>query len=151
MLLGPLAGRQMSEFLGPMVERELDLLARANRLPPMPDELLEAGGEYKIEYESPLARAQRAEEGVAIVRTFEALGPLAALHPQVFDNFDLDETARTLGEINGMQAKLMRDPKDVAALRDERQSQQEEAVAAQTAPGLAGAAKDVASIMQGAA
>jgi hypothetical protein len=151
MLLGPLAGRQMSEFLGPMVERELDLLARANKLPPMPDELLEAGGEYKIEYESPLARAQRAEEGVAIVRTFEALAPIATLHPEVFDNFDLDETARTLGEINGMQAKLMRDAKDVVAMREERQQQQEEAVAAQTAPGLAGAAKDVASIMQGAA
>ena len=71
MLLGPLAGRQMSEFLGPMVERELDLLARAGQIPPMPQELAEAGGEYKIEYDSPLARAQRAEEGVAIVRTFE--------------------------------------------------------------------------------
>lgn len=151
MLLGPLAGRQMSEFLGPMVERELDLLARAGRLPEMPPELAEAGGEYKIEYESPLARAQRAEEGVAIVRTFETLVPLAELRPDVFDNFDLDETARTLGEINGMQAKLMRDPKDVLAMREEREEQRQAAVAAEMAPGIAGAAKDVASIAQGAA
>jgi hypothetical protein len=151
MLLGPLAGRQMSEFLGPMVERELDLLARAGRLPPMPDELLEAGGEYKIEYESPLARAQRAEEGVAIVRTFEALVPVSALHPEVFDNFDLDETSRTLGEINGMAAKLMRDPEEVEAIREQRMQAEQAAAMAQAAPGLAKAGKDVASIVQGAA
>lgn len=151
MLLGPLAGRQMSEFLGPMVERELDLLARSGRLPQMPDELAEAGGEYKIEYESPLARAQRAEEGVAIVRTFEALTPLATLKPEVFDNFDTDETARTLGEVYGMAAKLIRDPKDVDAIREDRAQQQEAMAAAQLAPGIAKGAKDVASIAQGAA
>ncbi len=151
MLLGPLAGRQMSEFLGPMVERELDLLARAGRLPPMPDELLEVGGEYKIEYESPLARAQRAEEGVAIVRTLETLLPMAEMQPEVFDNFDLDETVRALGEINGMAAKLMRDPEDVAAMREARAQAQQAAQMAEMVPGLAKGAKDVASIVQGAA
>lgn len=151
MLLGPLAGRQMSEFLGPMVERELDILARTGRLPPMPDELAEAGGEYKIEYDSPLARAQRAEEGVAIVRTLETLVPMAEAHPEILDNFDLDETARTLGEINGMAAKLMRDPEEVAAMRESRAQQQQAAQLAEFAPGLAKAGKDVASIAQGAA
>jgi hypothetical protein len=151
MLLGPLAGRQMSEFLGPMVSRELDLLARTGRLPEMPPELYEAGGEYKIEYDSPLARAQRAEEGVAIVRTFETLIPLAELQPDVFDNFDLDETVRTLGEINGMAAKLMRDPAKVIEMRDERAEKQQAAQLTEAAPMLAGAAKDVASIAQGAA
>ncbi len=151
MLLGPLMGRQQSEFLGPMIERELDILARAGQLPPMPEELLEAGGEYKVEYESPLARAQRAEEGVAIVRTFEAIAPLAEAHPEILDNFDLDETVRALSEINGMAAKLMRDPKDVAGMRDERAQQQESVAAAQLAPGVAKAARDVAGIAQGAA
>lgn len=151
MLLGPLAGRLQSEFLGPMIEREMDLLARSGRLPPPPDELMEAGGGYKIEYESPLARAQRAEEAVAIVRTFEMLTPLAATHPEVFDNFDLDENARTLAEVNGMAAKLMRDPKDVDAMREERASQQEAMATAEVMPNLAKAAKDVTSAARGAA
>ena len=151
MLLGPLMGRQQSEFLGPMVERELDLLARAGRLPPMPDELLEAGGEYKIEYESPLARAQRAEEGVAIVRTFEAIAPLVETQPDILDNFDLDETARTLGEINGMAAKLFRDKDAVDELREQRAQQQQSTTLAELAPGMAKAAKDVAGIAQGRA
>jgi len=151
MLLGPLMGRQQSEFLGPMIERELDILARAGQLPEMPQELLESGGEYKVEYESPLARAQRAEEGVAIVRTFEVMTPLAELRPDIFDNFDLDKTFRALGEINGMAAKLMRDPKDVESLREERSQQQEMMAAAQVAPGVAKGVKDLASIQQGAA
>jgi hypothetical protein len=150
MLLGPLAGRQQSEFLGPMVERELDLLGRAGQLPPAPPELLEAGGEYKIEYESPLARAQRAEEGVAIVRTFDTVLPLAEMRPDVLDVFDLDENMRALGEINGMATKLMRDPKDVAAIREERAQQQQMAQMAEAAPGLARGVKDIASAVQGA-
>jgi len=117
----------------------------------MPQELLESGGEYKVEYESPLARAQRAEEGVAIVRTFEVMTPLAELRPDIFDNFDLDKTFRALGEINGMAAKLMRDPKDVESLREERSQQQEMMAAAQVAPGVAKGVKDLASIQQGAA
>jgi Bacteriophage head to tail connecting protein len=143
MLLGPLAGRQQSEFLGPMVERELELLYRAGRLPEPPPELMEAGGEYKIEYESPLARAQRAEEGVAIVRTLETLVPLAELRPEVLDNFDLDETVRALGEINGMAASLMRDPDDVDEMREERQQAQQLQQAAELAPGLAKGVKDL--------
>lgn len=151
MLLGPLAGRLQSEFLGPMIEREIDLLARAGQLPPPPDELVEAGAEYKIEYESPLARAQRAEEGVAIVRTFESMAPLLEQHPEILDNFDLDETVRTMAEINGMAAKLMRDPKDVAAIREDRSQQQEAMATAELAPGMAKAARDVSAMARGVA
>lgn len=151
MLLGPLMGRQQSEFLGPMIERELDILARAGQLPPMPDELLEAGGEYKIEYESPLARAQRAEEGVAIVRTMESLMPIAQAQPDVLDNFDLDEVARTLGEVNGMAAKLFRPKDDVESMRSERQQQMQAQQMVEAAPPIAKAAKDVAGAAAAAA
>lgn len=144
MLLGPLSGRIDSECLGPLVHRELDLHWRAGRLPPMPDELLEAGGQYLIEYENPLARAQRAEEGVAIQRTMEAVTPLAALDPSVMDNFDLDATARTLSEVYGMQSKLLNDPAQVEAIREQRAQQQAAAAAAGAAPGIGKAVKDVA-------
>ena len=76
-LLAPTMGRQQSEFLGPLIEREIDILSRAGALPPMPDALVKAGGMVEVEYQSPLNRAQRSEEGVAILRTLESLAPLA--------------------------------------------------------------------------
>ena len=63
------SGNRQSEFLGPMVERELDLLDQMGWLPPMPAVLKEAGGLVDVDYTSPLNKAQRAEEGLAIVRT----------------------------------------------------------------------------------
>ena len=61
-LLSPTMGRQQSECLGPMIERETDVLSRQGLLDPMPDILRQAAGEYVVEYDSPLSRAQKAEE-----------------------------------------------------------------------------------------
>jgi len=142
MLLGPVSGRQQ-EFAGQLIERELDMDARAGLLPPMPPELAEAGGRYKIVYDNPLTRIQRAGAAVGILRTFEGLAPLAELHPEVFDVFDLDETARTLAEANGIPNKLSRPPEQVEQIREQRNKQQAAAAAVEAAPKLAGAAKDV--------
>lgn len=146
MLLGPLMGRQQSEFLGPLIERELDVQGRAGKLPPMPDVMIEAGGEYKIEYESPLARAQRADEGVSILRTFDALAQFAQVAPDIFDNFDLDESARALGQINGMRSKLIRPKDQVDAIRESRAQAQQQAQMAEAAPGVARAVKDLSQV-----
>ncbi|PWG73548.1 phage head-tail adapter protein, partial [Enterococcus hirae] len=54
-----------------MIERELDILNRQGLLPPMPPALQEAAGEFEIEYDSPLSRAQRAEEASGFMRTLE--------------------------------------------------------------------------------
>ena len=93
-LLTPVMGRQQSEALGPMIERELAVLQRVGLLPPMPDALVEAEGEFEIEYDSPLSRAQRSEQIVGITRTFDVLAPLAAAQPDIFDVFDGDALAQ---------------------------------------------------------
>jgi len=75
-LLGPTLGRLQSEFLGPMIQRIFGVLSRAKRLPPAPEAL--EGTELKIEYVSPLARAQRQSETQGIMRTLELAGPIAS-------------------------------------------------------------------------
>jgi hypothetical protein len=104
------------------------VLMRGGALPPPPPAVLDAPG-LKVEYVSPLARAQRAAEGEAIVRTFEAMAPLLASAPSVVDNFDTDAVARALADAYGMPVRAVRDPAMVAALR-----------AARLAPPLVGAA-----------
>ena len=55
-LLAPTIGRQQSEYIGPMVERELDILGRQGKLPPMPRLLKSAQGQYKHVYDSPISK-----------------------------------------------------------------------------------------------
>lgn len=153
MLLTPTMGRQQSEALGPLIERELDLLSFHNMLPPMPDVLREAGGEYDIVYDSPMSRMQRAEELVGVQRTMELLAPFAQLDPTVLDVFDKDELARLTAEVSGVPTPVLRSPDAVAALRQQRAQQEQDAMLMQAAQPLAGALKDAAQanqLLQGA-
>jgi hypothetical protein len=143
-LLAPTMGRQQSEMLGPMIERELDILARAGVLPPMPEALAEYEGEIEIEYVSPLNRAQRAEEGVAIMRTLEAVAPLAQIDPGVMDIFKPDEIARELAEINGVPAKILRSKEEVAMIKEEQAQAAEAQQLLAAAPVAANTAKTLA-------
>jgi hypothetical protein len=143
-LLAPTMGRQQSEFLGPIIEREIDILARAGVLPPMPDELLEAGGLVDVEYQSPLNRAQRADEGVAILRTLESLAPLAQIDPNVMMVFDPAAVARELAEINGVPVKVMRTKDQIAAMQEEQASAMQAQQLLAAAPVVGKTVKDLA-------
>jgi Bacteriophage head to tail connecting protein len=147
-LLAPTMGRQQSEMLGPMIERELDILAYAGALPPMPQELIDAGGNIEVEYVSPLNRAQRAEEGVAIMRTFEAIAPLAQIDPRVMKAFNPVLAARELAEINGMPAKIIRSDEEIDAMDAAEEQQMAAAQLLEAAPVAAQTAKTMAETQQ---
>ena len=70
-LLSPTMGRHQSEGLGPMIEREVDLLIYQGLVPPAPPAVREAGGEYKVEYDAPLNRMMRAEEAAGTMRSVQ--------------------------------------------------------------------------------
>ena len=127
-LLAPTVGRQQSEFLGTVVERELDILAMSGALPPMPEKLRKVGGGVKVIYTSPLTRLRRAEDGVAIMRTLEFAERVAAAKQstEVFDHFDTDTAIREVADIHGIPAKILRPADAVAAIRADRQRQQSE-------------------------
>jgi hypothetical protein len=143
-LLAPTMGRQQSEMLGPMIERELDILARAGVLPPMPEAMIERGGEIEIEYVSPLNRAQRAEEGVAILRTLESIIPLAQYDPSVLMVFDPEMIARELSEINGVPAKILRSREQIESMKMQQAEQAQAEQLLQAAPVVANSAKTMA-------
>ena len=114
-LMGPHLGRIQAEFLDPLIRRQFGIMRRANLLPPAPKQLLRAG--IRIEYVSPLARAQRAGEGAAIVRALESLAPLGAIKPEIYDNIDADAAARLLAQSFGVPNNLLRTPDAVKKLR----------------------------------
>lgn len=148
MLLTPTMGRQQSEALGPLIEREIDLLIQNRVLPPLPQALVEARGEYEIVYDSPMSRMQRAEELVGVQRTMELLAPFAQIDPSVLDIFDRDELARLTAEVSGVPTPVLRSPQTLAQIREQRAQQEQAQQMASMAQPVAGALKDAAQAQQ---
>lgn len=143
-LLAPTMGRAQAELLGSIVERELDILTMNGALPPMPRELIEAGGEYKIEYQSPLNQAQRAGAGIAILNTWQAVAPLAQIDKTVLALFDTHESARIIAESNGYPQSALRSEDEVAVLAEKQAQDAQTQQLINAAPVAAGAARDLA-------
>lgn len=148
-LLSPTMGRQQSEALGPQIEREISILEHYGYFLddgplPMPEKLKERGGQYGIEYTSPLARMQKAEEALGTERTIQAALPFVQLDPSIMDNFDLDAYIDIMSQANGAPARLMRPEDKKAALRQNRQNQQAMESLVAAAPDVAGSIKDIA-------
>ena len=143
MLLAPTMGRQQSEMLGPMIERELDLLIKQGTMPEMPDALIEAEGEYEVQYDSPLSRSQRAEEAGGWLRTLEAAIAFANTTQDisVLDNFNADVIYRNLAEINAVPPSWMNGEDSIKALRQSRQQQAQQQQMLEAAPAAAGVMK----------
>ena len=147
-LLAPTVGRQQSETLGPLIEREIGVLFRQGVLPPPPEILEEE--DYEVEYVSPLSRAMKSEEGVGILRTLEMVQPIAAVDPSVMDNFNFDEITRVLADVNGVPQRILNTEDVIEETRGARaqQAQMQQALAA--APQAADAALKISQISQSA-
>jgi hypothetical protein len=120
-LLGPTMGRQQSEFLGPIIERELDLLSASGALPMPPPQLMDyvmGGGEILPKYTGPLARLMRAEEAAGILRTIEAILPVAQASGdmKVLRRINADQAVKVIAEANNVPAKALRTDEELEVM-----------------------------------
>lgn len=147
-LLAPTVGRQQSEYLGPMIEREVAIMADQGLLPPLPPILREYGAEYLPEYDSPLSRAQRAEEASGLMRTVEMAVQVASQtqNPEPLDWFNWDEIVPEVSQIQGVPPKWMRSLEQVQAIRQGRNDAQARQEMMQGAPGAAAIMKSTAAL-----
>lgn len=119
-LLSSFTGRQESEFLVPLVEREMDILERMGKIPPMPPELIEAEGEWEAIYTGPMAKARKAEEAIGSEQVVRAAMELSNFQPEVLDNLDGDAWLQIVSDAGGAGSTLLRDPAIVQEIREER-------------------------------
>ena len=135
-LLSPTMGRQQSESLGPQIEREIDLLVRMKKLPPMPPALRGARGEYQVRYDSPLSRMARAEEASGGLRTIETAINVAdkTQNPEALDWFNWDTLIPELADINGMPIRWLNAKQKVEQIRKGRSQQAETQQMIEAAP-----------------
>ena len=124
-LLGPTIGRDESELMNPMIERVFGTMFRANSsqfqvLPPPPPVLAKMGiREIDIEYEGPLAKAQRMTELAANKQVYAVAIDISTVQPEVLDNLDGDAAVRNTAEIVG-SGKLLRSIEEVTQIRADR-------------------------------
>lgn len=151
-LLAPTMGRQQSEFLGTIVARELDIMDASgvieDALPPMPEELAMSGGALEIEYDSPLTRAQRAEEGVGVLRTLETVGTIAQYDEGVLEEINYRRALKVVADANGAPLGMFNTPAEKEAIAAAKQEAQDLQLALQAAPVIADTAKSAAQAQQ---
>lgn len=153
-LLGPLGGRLRTEFLSVIIEREIDILFNAGvvSVNDIPAELVEAGGEIDFEYDSPLTRAMRAEEGVGILRTLEfvsqAATQVAAADQdrarRIVQKVNYERALERITELNGAPADIMFTDDEVAEMEAGQQQQVQAQQMLQAAPVIADTVKTLA-------
>lgn len=143
-IMTPISGRDETESLGPMIERELDILIDLNLLPPMPPELEEAQGEFDIEFTNPLAVSRRSDEAIGSVQTVQAIMELAQVNPAVLDMINGDEYAQILARANSSPEALLNSAEEVAAIRQQRLEQEVLEKTAEAAPGVSRGVLDLA-------
>ena len=142
-LLAPTIGRQQSEYLGPMMMRELDLLSQQGMLPPQTPLMREAKGEYKTVYDSPITRAQKSERAAGAQRTIQTLVEMAQAtqDPSYLFYIDMDKAAPEIARINGTPDSWIRDMKEVQGMKAAHAQQMQQQQALQAAPAVAGVMK----------
>jgi hypothetical protein len=131
-LLGPTLGRLESELLNPLINRVMMELYRNGKLPPLPDELVQAAqvgiDDVDVTYEGPLARAQRSSEMAALEKVMATMQALVPIFPEIVDNFDPDAIANFVSTVQGLSPKLLRDQNGMQEIRDARQQQASQTV-----------------------
>lgn len=113
--LAPILGRMQTELLEPIIERVYAIEARAGRLPEPPPEI--GDQPLKIDYVSPVARAQQTSDARAIIDFSGFIANLSNVAPDLLDVVDFDEGARELGEAFGVPPNMIRDREAVEARR----------------------------------
>ena len=122
LILGPMLGRLMHEKLDPIITRTFNILLRNFKLPP-PPEMLQGHG-YKIEYISPLAKAQKASEIKSITDLLLAVKAMAEVDTSVVDNINLDKATKRISEIT-YTSDLLRSDDEIKGIRQSRAEAQQ--------------------------
>ena len=116
-------------------------------LPPIPEGL--QGESLRTEYISVFAQAQKAADLPVIDRYVEMVSNVGQIMPSIFDKINLDKLADIYEDRLFLPAGLNNPQSKVEALREKAMKQaQREQMLNETAPALAGAAKDIAASQQ---
>jgi hypothetical protein len=85
------------------------------------------GLSLRVEYVSPVAKAQRMTQVVGFQRLLESLGQIAQAKPEVFDRIDADGTVDFFADAYDVSYQTLTPEAEVTQIRDARAKQAAEA------------------------
>lgn len=152
-MLSPTMGHLQSEWLGPCIEREIDVLDEIGALADldMPPELIEARGSYQIIYTSPLAKGEYAEEVSGFARLLDMTTNVVNVtqDPSPFDHMNFDVALPEIANNMAVPVRWMATEDEIAQKRAGRSQQQQQSEMMKNAPALASALKTTQDMQSG--
>lgn len=151
----PAFARKTTEIITPLLQRAFGIFSRLGLFPPPPMSLAEQGpdGPFipdpNIAYNSRVALAIKSLQNTAFFRSMEINMPLAQQHPEIMDNYDLDQISRDTSRNDGLPADWMRPKEEVEEIRKGRAEAQAAAAQQQQILDASQAAKNVGGIQPG--
>ena len=142
-LMGPMVGRLQFELLGPMIDRVFNIMVRRKMLPPAPEKI--RGRNTRIDYVSPVARAQKTQQLFNFTRLMESLVPLANVKPEVFDNIDADGTVRWAAKLLDAPLETLVSTEQLQQMREQKGQQAQQQLDLAKNREMAAMAKDAAT------
>lgn len=131
-VIGPVIENLLSESLQPKLKRIFGILKRKGMISAPPKSL--EGVPLDIEFVSILALAQKSASTSGIEALMRMIGEMGQIHPEVLDIPDWDETVQEYSDLLGNKQKILKGPKTVAQIRQQRaQAQQKQEQAAMAA------------------
>ena len=98
---------------------------------PTPPEILLEAPDYKVEFVSKIALSIQRKEALSWLQTEAAIANIAAVKPDIMDNFDLDSIARDIALANGSSPKWLLPSRDRDAVREQRAAAEQQQIAGQ--------------------
>lgn len=151
-LLGPVLTRMNQDLLDPFIEGVFTIMEENGEITPPPDIL--AGQELKVIYVSVLHTEQQSSSRLgSMFKLADFVGVVAPMSPSCVDKIDVDQAIDEAAESLAVPAGIIRDDKDVSALRQARaeqaQAQMQAEQAAKAVPGAARAVRDLGATRMG--
>lgn len=149
----PTFARLTTELFNPLLQRVFNIMLRLGKFGEIPESMITPVSEGKvfvpppvIRYASRLSLALKAAPSMGYQRTLERLGAVAAMAPQVMDNFDWDRAERDMAMADGTPPEFLIPEEQVAEMRAARAKAQEAAAQEQKSMMAAEAAAKMGSI-----
>lgn len=125
--LGPAVGRFMNDVLQPLIEKVVLILWEDNRLPKMPDIMLQDPS-FEVKFVGRLVQSQRQSEVNNIVNALAIAGQVAQFNPEAVDKINTDAAVDEIFDISGVSTRILNTDDTVRKMREARaQAQAQEA------------------------
>ena len=140
-LTGPQLTRVETEFLAKIIDRVFAIGLRSGEFGEVPESLENV--DLNIEYTSPLAKNQRAQELVALNRAIESASIMLESNPTLLEVVDGEEYFRNSLEIAGVPARTLRSRDEFGEIVEQRAEQAAQEQQLQQAEQLSGTAANL--------